>query len=230
KAESYLDAGNDGSLDAAGDFTVDIQFQLDKTASGAQALLSKGTLGSGKHVPYSVYLNSEMRPVFSCEDQYGNLFTCGAFKTVQTGTPVRLTVTRQRRSFSVLKGKSADRAVDSTSDFYDLRFYIDGQDAGQPPLLPPKQPSPNVEPDDIYKDWTGYALMDEWSESILKKIGERIGTNVTNRGEASWYLLTDPASKPKDLSAGRSMKTDANFDELNRCYKRRWYLKLKDDD
>lgn len=141
KADTYLDCGNDRELDISGDLTLEVFLQVDKDASGAQTLVSKGRIGSGQTVPYALSLDADLRLVFECEDKRGKLWRCKSDASVPKDKPVIVAITRRRQSFSTMKKNGDHIEVETTSEFYDVRFYITqraagSKDAGQPPLLP----------------------------------------------------------------------------------------------
>ena len=145
---TYVDAGKDDGLNLCGDLTIEVFVQLDMLGR-THGLFGKGRSldGSGQSVPYQLAVNPDGAIVFSFENSRGQRVTYLSTAKLQAGTFYRIAVTRKAGSETEQKkgsknytstdssGKNSNINVEtvesvSVKQYDDIRFYVDGVEAG----------------------------------------------------------------------------------------------------
>ncbi|ARF53257.1 hypothetical protein B1H19_02940 [Streptomyces gilvosporeus] len=145
---AYLEAPDNDALDIADDLTVEVFCRVDALDT-AQGLLSKGRAadGSGGSVPYRLLVLPDGKLEFGFEEPDGKLVRFTSTEAVGTGRFHRLAVVRKSgRSMQERKGskeitaagadgkpvKQTVELVESVDvqEWQDIRFFIDGREAG----------------------------------------------------------------------------------------------------
>ncbi|PSJ26649.1 hypothetical protein B7P34_21870 [Streptosporangium nondiastaticum] len=145
---AYLEAPDNDALDIAGDLTVEVFCRV-AALGAAQGLLSKGRTadGSGGSVPYRLLVLPDGKLEFGFEEPDGKLVRFTSTEAVGAGTFHRLAVVRKGgRSMQERKGnkeitaagadgkpvKQTVELVESVDvqEWQDIRFFIDGREAG----------------------------------------------------------------------------------------------------
>ncbi|MEV4502390.1 LamG-like jellyroll fold domain-containing protein [Streptomyces klenkii] len=145
---AYLDAPDNDALDIPDDLTIEVFCRVD--ALGAtQGLLSKGRAadGSGGSVPYRLLVLPDGKLEFAFEEPGGRLVRLTSTEALTAGTFHRIGVVRKGgRSMQERKGgkeitavgadgkpvKQTVELVESVAvqEWQDIRFHIDGREAG----------------------------------------------------------------------------------------------------
>ncbi|MFF4223390.1 LamG-like jellyroll fold domain-containing protein [Streptomyces abikoensis] len=145
---AYLEAPDNDALDIADDLTVEVFCRVDALGT-TQGLLSKGRTadGSGGSVPYRLLVLPDGKLEFGFEDPDGRLVRFTSTEAVAAGTFHRLAVvrksgrsTQERKGSKEITGAGADgkpvkqtvELVESVDvqEWQDIRFFIDGREAG----------------------------------------------------------------------------------------------------
>ncbi|WKU43003.1 LamG-like jellyroll fold domain-containing protein [Streptomyces sp. VNUA116] len=145
---AYLEAPDNDALDIAGDLTVEVFCRVAALGT-TQGLLSKGRTadGSGGSVPYRLLVLPDGKLEFGFEEPGGRLVRFTSTEAVGAGTFHRLAVVRKGgRSMQERKGnkeitaagadgkpvKQTVELVESVDvqEWQDIRFFIDGREAG----------------------------------------------------------------------------------------------------
>ncbi|MFC0843838.1 LamG-like jellyroll fold domain-containing protein [Streptomyces noboritoensis] len=145
---AYLEVPDNDALDLTGDLTVEVFCRV-AALGAAQGLLSKGRAadGSGGSVPYRLLVLPDGKLEFGFEEPDGRLVCFRSTEAVTAGTFHRLAVVRKSgRSMQERKGnkeitaagadgkpvKQTVELVESVDvqEWQDIRFFIDGREAG----------------------------------------------------------------------------------------------------
>ncbi|MFI1170059.1 LamG-like jellyroll fold domain-containing protein [Streptomyces melanogenes] len=145
---AYLEVPDNDALDLTGDLTVEVFCRV-AALGAAQGLLSKGRAadGSGGSVPYRLLVLPDGKLEFGFEEPDGRLVCFRSTEAVTAGTFHRLAVVRKSgRSMQERKGnkeitaagadgkpvKQTVELVESVDvqEWQDVRFFIDGREAG----------------------------------------------------------------------------------------------------
>ncbi|MFI9201143.1 LamG-like jellyroll fold domain-containing protein [Streptomyces sp. NPDC053048] len=145
---AYLEAPDNDALDIPGDLTLEVFCRVDALGT-AQGLLSKGRTadGSGGSVPYRLLVLPDGKLEFGFEEPDGKPVRFTSAEAVGAGTFHRLAVVRKSgRSMQERKGskeitaagadgkpvKQTVELVESVDvqEWQDIRFFIDGREAG----------------------------------------------------------------------------------------------------
>lgn len=101
---TYLNCGNDESLNIGADLTIEAFLRPAAHFIGGSSILRRDTDGSGNNkIPYSLDFDFAGRLVFSFEDRDGNLqtFTSSAIATPNQSTRVAVTRKRESRTYKL---------------------------------------------------------------------------------------------------------------------------------
>ncbi|MEO0866924.1 MAG: LamG-like jellyroll fold domain-containing protein, partial [Cyanobacteria bacterium J06642_11] len=135
EAGSFLDCGNNTTLDLNQDLTIEAFVQVD-TLNQPQGLLTKGTfsnIAEDEAVPYSFYINTSGQLVFVFEDVgHGKrIFTSDAGQPLVPSQFYRVAVTRQRQTTTDQQTDSDGLVAVDVNTQYDIVFYINGIERGR---------------------------------------------------------------------------------------------------
>ncbi|MDT0447494.1 LamG-like jellyroll fold domain-containing protein [Streptomyces hesseae] len=145
---AYLEVPDNDALDIADDLTVEVFCRVDSLGT-TQGLLSKGRAadGSGGSLPYRLLVLPDGKLEFAFEEPDGKLVRFASAEAVRAGVFHRLAVvrkggrsTQERKGSKEITAAGADgtpvrqtvELVESVDvrEWQDIRFFIDGKDAG----------------------------------------------------------------------------------------------------
>ncbi|WP_411146028.1 LamG-like jellyroll fold domain-containing protein [Streptomyces sp. x-80] len=146
--KASLEVAHTDALNLTRDLTVEVFLQADALGS-VQGLVSKGRIadGRGQHVPYQLALDAEGHLVLATEAANGDVFRFTSEKTITAGSFHRVAVVRKPgQTMEEKPGKKEFTVTDAAGnptthtvpviesilmhEWFDYRFYIDGEDAG----------------------------------------------------------------------------------------------------
>ncbi|MFG6102783.1 hypothetical protein D0962_12310 [Leptolyngbyaceae cyanobacterium CCMR0082] len=131
-SDSFLDCGNNSTLDLTQDLTLETFVQLDNL-NQPYSLITKGRLDGvieDEAVPYTFYVNTQGRLIFVFEDSGHIKHAFFSNETVRANQFYRLAVTRQRQTTTEEGEDDAGLPTVDVNTQYDVTFYIDGRVVG----------------------------------------------------------------------------------------------------
>ncbi|MFG2845924.1 LamG-like jellyroll fold domain-containing protein [Kitasatospora sp. NPDC048296] len=229
---AYLDVPDDDALDITDDLTLEVFCRVD--ALGApQGLVSKGRAadGAGGSVPYRLLVLPDGKLEFGFEEPDGRLVRFTSTEAVRAGAFHRLAVVRKSgRSMQERKGSKEITAtgadgkpvkqnvelVESVDvrDWQDIRFFIDGREAGTARYEGPGARG-NSGPLDIGRAREGlqtHALTGVVSEIRLwgtARDAARLGTSVSARDRgltAHWRFEENAGNTAADATGSHTAR------------------------
>jgi len=122
-ADSYVDCGNNPSLDITGDLTIEAFIQVEDL-SQPRGIVTKGKFVEGSHqeVSYSLYVDTDGSLVFAFQDEEGNneIIRCDKNTIkIEEDTFKKVAVTRKKES-KYIEGTGMDQ-------WMDIHFYSNGK-------------------------------------------------------------------------------------------------------
>ena len=196
----YLTCDHNITLDINRDLTIEV-FLL--PVAGQQGILTKGKLndGTASNVPYALYLDAN-KIVFAFEDKEGKTHSYTSSSTVNSNTFHKIAVTRKYQVETKNEGSDDEPEV-IVNQWFDIRFYIDGTEAGDHKYKGP-DPGTGDQPLEIGKAYGQLGSSQitgsegRYFKGIISEIRlwntadispENLGSNITVRevGLVSWW-------------------------------------------